>query len=31
MTYDVGGRLNVAANKPAGLYSGTFSLTLNYQ
>jgi Mat/Ecp fimbriae major subunit len=31
ITFDVGGRLNVTANKPAGLYSGTFSLTLNYQ
>lgn len=31
ITFNVGGRLNVTANKPAGLYSGTFSLTLNYQ
>ncbi len=31
ITYNMGGRLNVGANKPAGLYSGTFSLTLNYQ
>ena len=31
ITYTMGGRLNVGANKPAGLYSGTFSLTLNYQ
>jgi hypothetical protein len=31
VNFDVGGRLNVTANKPAGLYSGTFALTLNYQ
>jgi hypothetical protein len=31
ITYNVGGRLNVTANKPAGLYNGTFALTLNYQ
>ena len=31
ITYNMGGRLNVGANKPAGLYSGTFSVTLNYQ
>ncbi len=31
ITYNMGGRLNVTANKPAGLYTGTFALTLNYQ
>ena len=31
INFDVGGRLNVTANKPAGLYNGIFSLTLNYQ
>lgn len=31
ITYNMGGRLNVGANKPAGIYIGTFSLTLNYQ
>jgi Mat/Ecp fimbriae major subunit len=31
MTYNMGGRLVVGANKPAGTYTGTFSLTLNYQ
>ncbi len=31
ITYNMGGRLTVGANKPAGIYTGTFSLTLNYQ
>ena len=29
-TYYVGGTLNVGANQPAGDYSGTFQLTVNY-
>lgn len=29
-TYYVGGTLNVGANQPAGDYSGTFTLTVNY-
>lgn len=29
-TYYVGGTLNVDANQPAGDYSGTFTLTVNY-
>jgi spore coat protein U-like protein len=29
-TFRVGGRLNVAANQPAGNYTGTFSLTVTY-
>jgi hypothetical protein len=30
-TFNFGGRLNVAANQLDGNYSGTFSLTMNYQ
>ena len=29
-TYYIGGTLNVGANQPAGDYSGTFTLTVNY-
>lgn len=29
--FNVGGRLNVGANQPAGYYSGTFNATLDYQ
>jgi spore coat protein U-like protein len=29
--FNVGGRLNVGANQPAGAYSGTFNATLDYQ
>jgi Domain of unknown function (DUF4402) len=29
--FNVGGRLNVGANQPAGSYSGTFNATLDYQ
>jgi len=29
-TYYIGGTLNVPANQPAGSYSGTFTLTVNY-
>ena len=29
-TYYVGGTLTVPANQPAGDYSGTFTLTVNY-
>jgi spore coat protein U-like protein len=29
--FNVGGRLNVGANQPAGTYSGTFTATLDYQ
>lgn len=28
--FNVGGRLNVGANQPAGFYSGTFNATLDY-
>ena len=30
-TFNIGGRLNVAANQVAGNYVGTFTLTMNYQ
>jgi spore coat protein U-like protein len=29
--FTVGGRLNVGANQPGGAYSGTFTVTLDYQ
>lgn len=31
INFAIGGRLNVAANQPAGSYTGSFSLTMNYQ
>jgi hypothetical protein len=31
ITFGVGGRLNVAANQAEGVYTGSFSLTMNYQ
>jgi len=30
-TFNVGGRLNVAANQMAGTYTGTFTVTVNYR
>jgi hypothetical protein len=30
-TFNIGGRLNVAANQAAGAYTGTINVTLNYQ
>lgn len=30
-TFNVGGTLNVGANQPAGLYQGTYTITVNYQ
>ena len=30
-TFNIGGRLNVAANQVAGNYAGTFTVTMNYQ
>lgn len=30
-SFTVGGRLNVGANQPAGIYSGTFTATIDYQ
>lgn len=30
-TYFIGGNLRVAANQAAGIYQGTFNLTMNYQ
>ena len=29
-SFNVGARLNVGANQPAGIYSGTFNVTVNY-
>ena len=31
ITFNVGGRLNVGANQASGLYTGTFTLTMDYQ
>lgn len=31
ITFDIGGRLIVGANQAPGLYSGTFTLTMDYQ
>jgi Domain of unknown function (DUF4402) len=31
ISFDIGGRLNIAANQAEGTYSGTFTLTSNYQ
>jgi Domain of unknown function (DUF4402) len=31
ITFDISGRLNVGANQASGLYSGTFTLTMDYQ
>jgi len=30
-SFEVGGRLNVGASQPAGVYSGTFSVSVEYQ
>jgi Domain of unknown function (DUF4402) len=29
--FRIGGRLNVGANQASGLYTGTFTLTMDYQ
>ena len=29
-TFNVGARLNVGTNQPAGTYAGTFNVTVNY-
>ena len=31
INFDIGGRLNVGANQAAGTYTGTFTLTMDYQ
>jgi spore coat protein U-like protein len=31
INFDIGGRLNVGANQAPGLYTGTFTLTMDYQ
>lgn len=31
INFDIGGRLNVGANQAVGTYTGTFTLTMNYQ
>lgn len=31
ITFNIGGRLNVGANQAPGLYTGTFTLTMDYQ
>jgi hypothetical protein len=31
LTFNIGGRLNVGANQAAGLYTGSFTLTMDYQ
>lgn len=31
INFDIGGRLNVGANQAIGTYTGTFTLTMNYQ
>lgn len=31
INFDIGGRLNVGANQASGIYTGTFTLTMNYQ